>query len=709
MANRPLVSILCFCKDRAATLRRSIDSVIGQSYDHLELVVQDGASTDGTLEILQSYEDRRLRLVSEPDSGPAEAFWKVLNRCQGDIIGTCLSDEELLPGAVERAVEIFRTHPGIGAATCDGYLTDPAGNVTGTFEAGEFNLVEYLFGPYCPFWPGSFFRRQALLDVGLEKPGWSIGALEFEIWCRLGSQHSVRYVPVLMSKYAIDGGQLSNTPKHFNEHMNSRVAIIERMFSKDGFAGRDEAKKIACLYNQRYLFYNHARAYRMYDQMEAMYAEMVPLLKAAGDAEWARAVVKDATPRGLQALTIPKRFYSDFAKLFGRGATEPPMETGRSADPAAGTLSSSPSRRDDGRIRLGYHCSFMDSDTIRFLMSAVIKRHDRKQFIVFGYTSTALAPDIADAFDTVRIVRGQSDERFAGLVRSDEIDIFVEMTGFSPSHRFGAMARRCAPIQISYLNHLGTSAVPNVDFILADDVSVLPDEDRYFTEQVWRLPGSFLCYNYEMVDAPPVVAPPSRASGLVTYGCFGSAGKINDDIIAIWAQILARVSGSRLYIRNNELTPADNRRFMLGRFQRHGIPPERITLDGGTSRDELVRSYDRVDISLDTWPYCGGNTVAESLWQGVPVVTLKGTRFVSRYGASLLIAAGCPELIGETVEEYVAIAVALARSQQRLDHYRDNLRSMAREHGLSDAGAFAGKLDDAYLSMVARQQTQVAG
>src|SRR4029077_7530308 len=125
-----------------------------------------------------------------------------------------------------------------------------------------------------------------------------------------------------------------------------------------------------------------------------------------------------------------------------------------------------------------------------------------------------LAPDIAAAFDTVRIVRGQSDERFASLGRSDDIDIFGEMTGFSPSHRFGAMALRCAPIQISYLNHLGTSAVPNVDFILADDVSVLPDEDRYFTEQVWRLPGSFLCYNYEMVDAPQVVAPPSRASGV---------------------------------------------------------------------------------------------------------------------------------------------------------------------------------------------------
>ena len=172
---------------------------------------------------------------------------------------------------MEQAVEIFRANPELGAATCDGYLTDPAGNVTGTFVAGAFDLVNYLFGAYCPFWPGSFFQRQALIDVGLADHDWSIGALEFEIWCRLGTQHTVKYFPVLMSKYAIHARQLSNTPQAFNEHMDNRVAIVEQMFSADGFAGDDEAKKIACLYNQRYLFYNHARPYRIYDQMEAMY------------------------------------------------------------------------------------------------------------------------------------------------------------------------------------------------------------------------------------------------------------------------------------------------------------------------------------------------------------------------------------------------------------------------------------------------------
>ena len=123
-------------------------------------------------------------------------------------------------------------------------------------------------------------------------------------------------------------------------------------------------------------------------------------------------------------------------------------------------------------IRLGYHCSFMNSDTIRFIMSAIFKRHDRSRFTVYGYSFTDVAPDIGEGFDVFRVVQGLSDDQFADMVRADGIDILVELSGFSPHHRFGAMARRCAPIQVNYLNHSATSGVTNVDFLLVDEVSV---------------------------------------------------------------------------------------------------------------------------------------------------------------------------------------------------------------------------------------------
>jgi glycosyltransferase involved in cell wall biosynthesis len=690
----PLVSIICFCKDRAATIRRSVESVLGQSYRHLELVVQDGASTDGTLEILRSYADPRIQLVSERDSGPAEAFWKVLNRCRGEIVGTCLSDEELLPDAVARAVDIFRREPELGAATCDGYLTDPAGNITGNFVAGEFDMVDFLFGAYCPFWPGSFFRRQALLDVGLGDETWTIGALEFEVWLRLGTRHCVKYFPIPMSKYSVDDTQLSNTPRNFHEHMDNRVKLAERMFGPDGFAGDDPEKRAAVAYNQRYLFYNNCRAYRMTGQMEAIRRQMQPAIDALSAVPWARPAFESGDASGLAPLPFPRRYYSDLAAVWrahGQHAHAAELE-----ERGRGEF-----RRRDDRIRLGYHCSFMDSDTIRFIMSDVIRRHDRSRFTVFGYSFTGVAPDIASAFDSLRVTRDLSDGQFAELVRADGIDILIEMSGYSPFHRFGAMARRCAPVQINYINHSGTSGVEEVDYLLTDAVSVPPEHDRFYTETVWRLPGCFLNYNYDMVRLPEVVPPPSLTNGYVTFGCFGSGSKINDALIAIWARVMRRVAGSRMYIRNAELTPPDNQTFMRERFARHGIAPERIQLDGRGTRDEVVRSYGQVDISLDTWPYCGGNTVAESLWQGVPVITLQGTRFSSRYGASLLLACGCPELIGGGDEAYVEIAAALAGAPDRLRYYRDNLRPMAREFGMSDPPRFVRKLEEAYLAMSA--------
>src|SRR5258706_260873 len=202
-----------------------------------------------------------------------------MNRCRGDMVGTCLSDEELLPDAVERAVAHFRGAPYLGAITCDGFVTNEAGEVINEFNAGEFSFVDYLFGWYSPFWPGSFFRRQALLEIGLGKPGWTIECLEFETWCRLATLHEVKHVPERMSKYAVHDKQLSQTTQYFHEHFDNRAVLIRRMFSKEGFFGENEVFLNACLYNQLYLLYNHVRAYKLEEQ-EKMLAGRMRKLKA---------------------------------------------------------------------------------------------------------------------------------------------------------------------------------------------------------------------------------------------------------------------------------------------------------------------------------------------------------------------------------------------------------------------------------------------
>ncbi|UYN97331.1 MAG: glycosyltransferase [Enhydrobacter sp.] len=851
-STQPLVSVICFCKDRVDLIGRCIQSVLKQTYRNIEFVVQDGASTDGTLELLHSHAERdaRVKIVSAPDSGPAEAYWKVLHRCRGEYIATCLSDEELVPDAIEQAVGWFAAAPTVGAFTCDGYTTDAQGKIIGEFKAGDFDFVAYLFDRYCPFWPGSFFRRQALLDIGLDRPGWNIGCLEFEIWCRLAQDHEVRYVPQPVSKYAIHPGQLSNTPQNFHEHIDNRLKLIERMFSINGFFGSGRLREaemkidldhdlrlehwfheIEAKINQLSQFEFHARAHELHDE-ERGFTERIQALKqtalsyhdhnvtvlrrASRDPEISKHARKERTLRELwrgweatvgvprhakltdhklrfklsvqrvltehmlwrrpqpvaRAVGLARRLglnesscpeFREFARnqrarrqaqmhdtaarvyesrgqirealamwkraeILGdaaidsmacQAALKEPEATYESiaglqqqwVDRHIRVTSSVPPRFApfDGsrKLRVGYHCSFMDADTIRYIMRRAIMAHDRSKLEVVGYAHahSDLPDDVRMAFDVVRRTSGMSDPNFLQLVRRDRIDVFVELSGFSPGHRFGAMANRCAPVQISYLNHFATSRVPNVDYILSDKICTPPSSDvqRTFSEKIFLLSHCLLCYDYTDDQSPPIIDPPSLTTGTVTFGCFGSGGKINTRIVEIWGELMQRVPNSRMLIQNSQLNTSDNRRYMVDRFRRSGISPERIRLRPGADRATILRTYGEVDISLDTWPYGGGNTVAESLWQGVPVVTLMGERFSSRYGASLLQAAGCADLITKTRQDYIEAAAALAGNPARLQNLRHSLRQIYSEGGLNDSTRFARDLEQAYFEMMGAQ------
>jgi glycosyltransferase involved in cell wall biosynthesis len=810
--NQPLVSIISFCKNRQASIRRSIESVLNQTYPNLEFVVQDGASTDGTLEILREYaaRDPRVKIISEPDDGHEQAFWKVLRRCRGEIMGTCLSDEELMPDAVEKAVAIFARNSEAGAITGNGYVTDETGAITGDFTAGEFNLIDYLFGRYCPFWPGSFFRTKALADIGLFRPGLSLDCIEFEVWCRLGTDHLVKSIPDRLSKYAIHPGQLSNTPYNMARHIDARLSLIERMFSADGFFGPNDVRKIECTINQLSMFLDHARAYRLVDQEKALEARLRTLTDAlpkswlienapyeveAQAAKkvvylWARAAqiigpkIRAKIGRGVKrrareivqslfiTFSLPPgemarvlfsrrqsntvvargpapgirkrlRLYLEAATLYeARGQIGQALAMWRAAEPlrdvGAESLACqahlklpSATERDlqahqqgwvqryvqpdvprpgfrfggyDGKrkIRVGYHCSFFNSDCIRAMMRGVVDHRDRDRFIVYGYAPEPVPADIRNSFDHFRDTALIEDADFVDQVRSDQIDIFVELSGFSPGHRFTAMASRCAPVQISYLNHTTTSAVPNVDYILSDEIGTPsePGIDGCFSEKIYRLPGCFFCFDYDKMTAPEVAPAPVTTRGSIAFGCFGSGGKVNETLISYWAEMLRRVPGSTIFVKNGQLNSAANKAFLADRFARYGIGPDRLRIEGGADRQTLLKCYADVDITLDTWPYCGGNTVAESLWQGVPVVSLWGTRFSSRYGASLIAAAGCQDLIGKSPQEYIETAVQLSGDLQRLTRLRNDLRSMCKAHGLGDSGRFARAIEDAFVTVL---------
>lgn len=224
-----LVSIFMFCKNAELNIKRSLESILNQSYDNIEIIIQDSLSTDNTCNIIKSYKSNKIKLISEYDSGPNEGFWKAIKRCNGSIIASCQSDEELLKDSILDATKLFKNNidPMLGAITRDVYHTDLNGNITSEVSGSNFDLIQYMSNKICPFFSSSFFSKKALDSIGLLDRDWNSECGEFELWCRLGIKYKIKYVPGIASKYAISNTQLSS--KLYKNILKGRIKIINNL------------------------------------------------------------------------------------------------------------------------------------------------------------------------------------------------------------------------------------------------------------------------------------------------------------------------------------------------------------------------------------------------------------------------------------------------------------------------------------------------
>jgi predicted O-linked N-acetylglucosamine transferase (SPINDLY family) len=357
------------------------------------------------------------------------------------------------------------------------------------------------------------------------------------------------------------------------------------------------------------------------------------------------------------------------------------------------------------KLTIAYHCVYLGADGSKSEVLPFIRNHDRARFRVVGYSPYDEPPHVREAFDEFHFAGHLDHARFVDLVRGHGVDVFIELSGLSYRNRFGAMASRCAPVQVHYMNHAGPICVPNVDYILADSVAAPATSDAHYPETIYRLPGVPLFgFDCDESTLPPIAPSPHLTNGQVTFGFFGGSEKLNPENVRLWANLLKAVPTARLVIQG--ISGKSHQSFMEKQFRWHGIDPRRLTLLPRSDWQSLLKNYALVDISLDTWPYCGANTIADSVYSGVPVITLKGDKFASAYGASQVIACGLADLVATTPEEYVSIAAALAADSPRLVALRRDLRRMVREHGFGDSKKMARKLEAAYLDMYSQARAR---
>ncbi|GAM08692.1 putative UDP-N-acetylglucosamine--peptide N-acetylglucosaminyltransferase SPINDLY [Geobacter sp. OR-1] len=359
----------------------------------------------------------------------------------------------------------------------------------------------------------------------------------------------------------------------------------------------------------------------------------------------------------------------------------------------------------DRPIRVGYLSPDFCNHPVGYFMLPVVKTHDRSRVTTYCYynkqTIDNCTEQLQNAADVWHFVKQMSDQELARLIRTDEIDILVDLAGHTANNRLPVFALKPAPVQVSWLGYPCSTGLKAIDYRLTDRIADPTDEDdRHASETLLRLPDSFLCY--EPPATSPDVAPlPARGSNRITFGSFNNLAKVNDRVIALWASILSQLPGSRLVLKSKAFADPMLGSRLLERFRNHGLESSRIELRSFTaSIEDHYRSYNEIDIALDTFPYNGTTTTFDALWMGVPVITLRGARHAARVGASILTHAGLEDLIADSEDAYVASAVRLANDLNKLEALRQTVRNRVAGSRLCDVPAFTASLEEAYHEMM---------
>jgi predicted O-linked N-acetylglucosamine transferase (SPINDLY family) len=361
-----------------------------------------------------------------------------------------------------------------------------------------------------------------------------------------------------------------------------------------------------------------------------------------------------------------------------------------------------PNDRDpDRRLRIGYVSGDFHIHPVGAYLVGPLEQHDREAFEVFCYSThnqeDHVTARIALATDHWRDISAMTEERAAGLVRHDKIDILVDLSGHTDKNRPLLFARKPAPVQAAWLGYPGTTGMASIDYLVMDAVTLPPGAD-WAVEAVVRLPHGRFCYSPPSYT-PEVAMPSARPDGAVVFGSFNNMGKVGPGVIRLWARVLDAVPGSRLLLKWKEFAQPRTRQRFADAFAAAGVGPDRLELREGSGHDEMFGQYADMDIALDPFPFGGGLTSSEALWMGVPVVTLPQDRVASRQTLAFLHGLGLDDLAASSEDDYVRIAAALAADPERRAELRRTLRPRMAASPMNDPKVFAQGLDAAYRQM----------
>ncbi|KRP92538.1 acetylglucosamine transferase [Bradyrhizobium yuanmingense] len=351
----------------------------------------------------------------------------------------------------------------------------------------------------------------------------------------------------------------------------------------------------------------------------------------------------------------------------------------------------------DKQIVVGYVAAEFRQHSAGLTLLPVLRHHDHAKFKIVCYYAWPGADEYTAKFKALADVWvdawQMSDDELADRIQADNVDILIDVSGHTTGNRLQCFARKPAPIQATGFGHATGTGMPTMDYVLADPIFIPPSARHLFPEKIHDLPC--LITMEPVTNLKPSELPMLR-NGYVTFGVFNRIYKISDDAIRVWSRIMREVPGSKIILKHGLLDDALLRDSLVARFIAQGIAEEDITCLGTTSRDDHLMAFDKIDISLDTFPQNGGISTWESLYKGVPVVAKLGIGASSRAGASIVAAVGLGDWVAEDDDGYVEIARKFASQPEYLAKLRAGLPAQIAASPAGNVEIYTRELEAGY-------------
>jgi len=354
------------------------------------------------------------------------------------------------------------------------------------------------------------------------------------------------------------------------------------------------------------------------------------------------------------------------------------------------------------KLRLGLVSADFGNHPGGYFTLSTLKELRNKDFDLIAYSTTnrqdEFSPHFRPLFVKWNLIEKQQDEEVAKEIIKDGIHILMDLQGHSANNRLPIFMYKAAPIQASWLGQ-GSTGISEIDYFIGSPHITPKNEEKYYTEKILRLPQISQCFTPPNFDVK-INNLPALENNFITFGCVNKLSKVNDEVINLWSKILLSVENSKLIIKNKNLENKKIFSNMIEKFNERNVKKNRLILLGeSNTRKELLEAYNKIDIALDPFPFQGNTSTCESIWMGVPVITLKGDRYLSHFGESINSNLNMNNWIAKNYKEYISIAIKFSSDLNELSKIRMNLRKKALQSPVFDASLFASHFSDMLWSI----------